>query len=124
MTLIQIYFIIVAAILLSKFLFSICTFKYLKLFVHENRKTITELLDKRSINYSDLIIYHFSSKSIKYSDYSDEMREFLIDGSCFEIMLYILFALFWMVSVPCVLLCMLFGWLEAVFEKFFKSILS
>ena len=63
--------------------------------------------------------------------YSDEMREFLIDGSCFEIMLYILeimlyilFALFWMVSVPCVLLCMLFGWLEAVFEKFFKSILS
>lgn len=124
MTLIQIYFIIAAAILLSKFLFSICTFKYLKLFVHENRKEITELLDKRSINYSDLIIYHFSSKSIKYSDYSDEMREFLIDGSCFEIMLYILFALFWMVSVPCVLLCMLFGWLEAVFEKFFKSILS
>lgn len=124
MALIQIYFIIAAAILLSKFLFSICTFKYLKLFVHENRKEITELLDKRSINYSDLIIYHFSSKSIKYSDYSDEMSMFLIDGSCFEIMLYILFALFWVISVPCVLLCMLLGWLETVFEEFFKSILS
>jgi hypothetical protein len=121
MTLIQIYLIIVAAILLSKFLFSICTFKYLKLFVHENRKEITELLDKRSINYSDLIIYHFSSISIKYSDYSDEMREFLTRGTGMKI---ILFALFWVISVPCVLLCMLLGWLEAVFEKFSKSILS
>ena len=119
MTLLQIYFIIAASILLSKFLFGICTFKYLKLFVSENKTLINDLIYKNSLTYSDLIIYHFSTLSVKYEDYSDKMNEFLIDGSCFEIILYILFALFWIISVPCVLLCMLFGWLETAFEKFY-----
>lgn len=141
MTLIQIYFIIAGIILLSKFLFKLFTFNYLNRFISENKKNIDELLidehnlnriekhvayliKKGSLTYSDLIIYHFSTNSIKYEDYSDEMSAFLINGSCFEILLYILFALFWMVSVPCVLLCMLIGWLEEMFEKFAKSILS
>lgn len=124
MTLLQIYFIVAAAILLSKFLFSIYTFKYLKRFVSENKTLIDELINENSLTYSDLIIYHFSSKSVKYTDYSDEMRNFVIDGSCFEIILYILFALFWMISVPCVLFCILIGWLGERFEKFAKSILS
>ena len=124
MTLFQIYFIVAGAILLIKFLYSICTFNRLKLFVSENKKVIDELIDKCSLKYSDLIIYHFSSKSVKYSDYSVEMREFLIRGACIEMGIYILFSLFWVISVPCVLLCILFGWLEEKFEKFSKSILS
>ena len=124
MSIISIYFIIAGAILLSKFLYCICTFNRLKLFVSEYRKSIDELMKQDSIKYIDLVIYHFSTKSIKYSDYSQEMLELLLHGTCADILLYFLFALFWVISIPCVLFCMLLGWLEKVFEKFFKSILS
>jgi hypothetical protein len=124
MTIFQIYFIVAAAILLSKFLFSICTFNRLKLFVSEYKLAIDELIDKGSLSYSDLVIYHFSSKSVKRSDYSDEMRTFLIQGTGAEIMMYILFAIFWIISIPTVLLCLLLAWLGEKFEKFSKSILS
>ena len=124
MTIFQIYFIIAGAILLVKFVYGICTFNRLKLFVNEKRKTIDELMSQCSLKYSDLVIYHFSSKSVKYSEYSEEMLSFLIHGTCAELLLYFLFALFWVVSVPCVLGCMLLGWLEEKFENFSKSILS
>ena len=124
MSIFQIYFIIAGAILLARFLYGICTFNRLKLFVNENRKVVDELMEQYSIRYSDLVIYHFSSRSIKYSKYSEEMLSFLIHGTCAELLLYFLFALFWVVSVPCVLLCMLLGWLEEKFENFSKSILS
>jgi hypothetical protein len=124
MSLFQIYFIIAGAILLARFLYGICTFNRLKLFVRENRKTIDELMEQYSIRYSDLVLYHFSSRSVKYSKYSEEMLSFLIHGTCAELLLYFLFALLWVISVPCVLFCMLFGWLEEEFEKFSKSILS
>ena len=124
MSIFQIYFIIAGAILLVRFLYGICTFNRLKLFVNENRKVVDELMEQYSIRYSDLVIYHFSSRSIKYSEYSEEMLSLLIHGTCAELLLYFLFALFWVVSVPCVLLCMLFGWLETEFEKFSKSLLS
>lgn len=124
MSLFQIYFIIAGTILLARFLYGICTFNRLKLFVRENRKTIDELMEQYSIRYNDLVLYHFSSRSVKYSKYSEEMLSFLIHGTCAELLLYFLFALFWVISVPCVLFCMLFGWLEEEFEKFSKSILS
>ena len=124
MTLLQIYFIIAAAILLSKFLFSIYTFKYLKRFISENKTLIDELINENSLTYSGLILYHFLTLSVKYKGYSDEMRTLLMRGTCMEIMLYILFALFWVISVPCVLLCLLVAWLGERFEKFAKSILS
>ena len=124
MSLFQIYFIIAGAILLARFLYGIFTFNRLKLFVHENRKVVDELMEQYSIRYSDLVIYHFSSRSVKYSKYSEEMLSFLIHGSCAEIAIYILFALFWIISVPFVLGCMFLGWLETAFENFSKSILS
>lgn len=125
MSIFQIYFIVAGAILLVRFLYGICTFNRLKLFVNENRKVINEIMEQYSIRYSDLVLYHFSSRSVKYSKYSEEMLSFLIHASsAAEIAIYVLFALFWVVSVPCVLLCMLFGWLEEEFEKFSKSILS
>lgn len=125
MSIFTIYFIVAAAILLIKFVYGICTFNRLKLFVNDHRKAIDELMEQHSIKYSDLVIYHFSSKSFKYSEYSEEMLSFLIHASsAAEIAIYVLFALFWVVSIPCVLLCMLFGWLETEFEKFSKSILS
>ena len=124
MSIFTIYFIIVGTILLVKFLYGIFTFKRLKLFVNENRKVIDELMEQHSIKYSDLVIYHFSTKSVKRSEYSEEMLELLIHGTYAEILLYFLFALFWVVSIPCVLLCMLLGWLETEFEKFSKFILS
>ena len=124
MSIFTIYFIIAGAILLVKFLYGICTFNRLKLFVNDHRKTIDELMEQYSIKYSDLVLYHFSSRSVKYSKYSEEMLSFLIHGTCAELLLYFLFALFWVISVPCVLFCMLFGWLEEEFEKFSKSILS
>lgn len=124
MSIFTIYFIIAGAILLVKFVYGICTFNRLKLFVNDHRKTIDELMEQYSIKYSDLVLYHFSSRSVKYSKYSEEMLSFLIHGTCAELLLYFLFALFWVVSVPCVLGCMLFGWLEEEFEKFSKSILS
>ena len=125
MTLFQIYFIIAGAILLIKFLYGICTFNRLKLFVNENRHVIDELINQDSLKYSDLIIYHFSSKSIKSSEYSKEMLELMIQGTCAaDLAIYFMFALFWAVSIPCVLMCLLYGWLETVFEKFSKSILS
>lgn len=124
MSIFQIYFIVAGAILLVRFLYGICTFNRLKLFVNENRKVINEIMEQYSIRYSDLVLYHFSSRSVKYSKYSEEMLSFLIHGTSAEIIIYILFALFWVVSVPCVLLCMLFGWLEEEFENFSKSILS
>ena len=124
MSIFQIYFIIAGAILLVRFLYGICTFNRLKLFVNENRKVVGELMEQYSVRYSDLVLYHFSSRSIKYSEYSEEMLSLLIHGTCAELLLYFLFALFWVVSVPCVLLCMLFGWLETEFEKFSKSLLS
>ena len=73
MSIFQIYFIIAGAILLVRFLYGICTFNRLKLFVNENRKVVDELMEQYSIRYSDLVIYHFSSRSIKYSEYSEEM---------------------------------------------------
>ena len=125
MSIFTIYFIIAGAILLVRLLYGICTFNRLKLFVNENRKVVDELMEQYSINYSDLVLYHFSSKPVKYSKYSEEMLSFLIHSSCTaEIAIYVLFALFWVISVPCVLFCMLFGWLEEEFEKFSKSILS
>ena len=124
MSIFTIYFIIAGAILLARFLYGIFTFNRLKLFVNDHRKTIDELMEQYSIKYSDLILYHFSSRSVKYSKYSEEMLSFLIHGTCAELLLYFLFALFWVISVPCVLFCMLFGWLEEEFEKFSKSILS
>jgi hypothetical protein len=124
MSIFTIYFIIAGAILLVKFVYGICTFNRLKLFVNERRKSIDELMSQCSLKYSDLVIYHFSTKSVKYSEYSEEMLSFLIHGTCAELLLYFLFALFWVVSVPCVLGCMLLGWLEEEFEKFSKSILS
>lgn len=124
MSIFQIYFIIAGAILLVKFLYGICTFNRLKLFVNDHRKTIDELMEQYSIKYSDLVLYHFSSRSVKYSKYSEEMLSFLIHGTCAELLLYFLFALFWAVSVPCVLFCMLVAWLAEKFENFSKSILS
>lgn len=124
MSIFQIYFIVAGAILLARFLYGICTFNRLKLFVNENRKVINELMEQYSIKYSDLVLYHFSSRSVKYSNYSEEMRTFLMQGTRVEIVIFFLFALLWVISVPCVLFCMLLGWLETVFEKFFKSILS
>ena len=124
MSIFTIYFIIAGAILLARFLYGIFTFNRLKLFVNENRKVVGELMEQYSIKYSDLVLYHFSSRSVKYSKYSEEMLSFLIHGTCAELLLYFLFALFWVISVPCVLGCMLFGWLEEEFEKFSKSILS
>jgi hypothetical protein len=124
MSIFTIYFIIAGAILLARFLYGICTFNRLKLFVNENRKVVGELMEQYSIRYSDLVLYHFSSRSVKYSKYSEEMLSFLIHGTCAELLLYFLFAIFWVISVPCVLFCMLFGWLEEEFEKFSKSILS
>lgn len=124
MSIFTIYFIIAGAILLVKFLYGICTFNRLKLFVNEKRKAIDELMSQCSLKYSDLVLYHFSSRSVKYSKYSEEMLSFLIHGTCAELLLYFLFALFWVISVPCVLFCMLFGWLEEKFENFSKSILS
>ena len=124
MSIFTIYFIIAGAILLVRFLYGICTFNRLKLFVHENRKVVDELMEQYSIKYSDLVLYHFSSRSIKYSKYSEEMLSFLIHGTCAELLLYFLFALLWVISVPCVLGCMFFGWLEEKFENFSKSILS
>lgn len=124
MSIFQIYFIIAGAILLARFLYGICTFNRLKLFVNENRKVVGELMEQYSIKYSDLVLYHFSSRSVKYSKYSEEMLSFLIHGTCAELLLYFLFALLWVISVPCVLGCMFLGWLETEFEKFSKSILS
>lgn len=124
MSIFTIYFIIFGAILLVRFLYGIFTFKRLKLFVNENRKVIDELMAKDSVKYSDLVIYHFSSKSLKYYEYSEEMRSLLIHGACAELLFYFLFALFWIISVPCVLGCMLIAWLAEKFEKFSKSILS
>ena len=125
MSIFQIYFIIAGAILLSKLLYGICTFNRLKLFVNENREVIDGLMKQHSIKYSDLVIYHFSSNSVKYPNYSKEMLSFLIhDSSAAEIVMYVLFALFWVFSIPSLLLCLLFGWLEEKFEKFSKSILS
>ena len=124
MSLFTIYFIIAGAILLARFLYGICTFNRLKLFVNENRKVVDELMEQYSVRYSDLVLYHFSSRSVKYSKYSEEMLSFLIHGTCAELLLYFLFALLWVISVPCVLFCMLLGWLEEEFEKFSKSILS
>lgn len=124
MSIFTIYFIVAVAILLIKFVYGICTFNRLKLFVNDHRKAIDELMEQGLVKYSGLVIYHFSTKSFKYSEYSEEMLSFLIHGTCAELLLYFLFALFWVVSVPCVLGCMLVAWLAEKFEKFSKSILS
>lgn len=124
MSLFQIYFIIAGAILLVKFLYGICTFNRLKIFVNEYRLSIDELVDDHSLSYSNLVIYHFSTKSVKYSEYKEEMKTFMTQGTCAELLLYFLFAIFWVISVPFVLGCMLVAWLAEKFEKFFKSILS
>lgn len=124
MSIFTIYFIVAGAILLVRLLYGICTFNRLKIFVNEYRLSIDELVDNHSLSYSNLVIYHFSTKSVKYSEYKEEMKTFMTQGTCAEILFYILFAIFWVISVPCVLFCMLFGWLEEEFEKFSKSILS
>ena len=125
MTLFQIYFIIAGAILLIKFLYDICTFNRLKIFVDEYRCSIDELIEDQSLSYSDLVIYHFSTNSVKYSKYKEEMKAFMARGtSAADLAIYFLFALFWVISIPCVLFCLLYGWLGTLFEKFSKSILS
>ena len=125
MTLFQIYFIIAGAILLIKFLYDICNFNRLKIFVDEYRCSIDELIEGQSLSYSDLVIYHFSTNSVKYSKYKEEMNAFMARGtSAADLAIYFLFALFWVISIPCVLFCLLCGWLGTLFEKFSKSILS
>lgn len=126
MSIFQIYFIIAGAILLVKFLYGVFTLKRLKAFAIRKRTLINkQLIDDPLFSYSDLFVYHFSTNSIKYEKYEKEMTDFLIkEGASPAIVMYILFALTWVISIPCVLLCMLFGWLEITFEKFSKSYLS
>ena len=124
MKLLIIYFIVTAVLLLSKFLFNVYTFKHLKIFSKENKITIDELINEYSLNYSDLIFYHFSTTSIKYENYSNEMRSFLITGSYMEAWVQFVCILSWMISIPLLLLCSLSAWLYELFEKFSRSILS
>ena len=124
MKLLIIYFIVTAVLLLSKFLFNVYTFKHLKIFIKENKITIDELINEYSLNYSDLIFYHFSTTSIKYENYSNEMRSFLITGSYMEAWVQFVCILSWMISIPLLLLCSLSAWLYELFEKFSRSILS
>jgi hypothetical protein len=126
MTFFQIYFIIAAAILLSKFFYGVFTLKRLKTFADAKRNLINkQFIDNPLFSYSDLFIYHFSTNSIKDESYEKEMTDFLTkEGTNSEIIIYIIFALTWVISVPCVLLCMLIRWLKEMFEKFAKSILS
>ena len=126
MTIFQIYFIVAAAILLVKFLHSVFTLKRLKTFANTKRNLINkQLIDNPLFSYSDLFIYHFSTNSIKDESYEEEMTDFLTkEGTNYEIIIYITFALTWVIAVPCVLLCVLIGWLGERFEKFAKSILS
>lgn len=126
MTLFQIYFTIAGIILLVKFLYGVFTLKRLKAFANTKRNLINKrLIDNPFISYSDLFVYHFSTNSIKYESYEKEMTDFLTKGGTnAEIIMYILFALTWVISIPCVLGCMFLGWLEEKFEKFSKSFLS
>jgi hypothetical protein len=124
MKLLIIYFIVTAILLLSKFLFNVCTFKYLKIFIKDNKITIDEYMNKCSLNYSDLIFYHFSTTSIKYENYFDEMSSFLINGSYMEAWVQFVCILSWMISIPLLLLYSLLAWLYELFEKFSRSILS
>lgn len=80
--------------------------------------SIDELVDNHSLSYSNLVIYHFSTKSVKYSEYKEEMKTFMTQSTCAELLLYFLFALFWVVSVPCVLGCMLWA-LKRVYDDIF-----
>lgn len=126
MTLLQIYFTVAGIILLVKFLYGVFTLKRLKAFANAKRNLINKrFTDNPFISYSDLFVYHFSTNSIKYESYEKEMTNFLTrEGTNAEITMYILFALTWVISIPCVLLCMLLGWFEKAFEKFSKSYLS
>lgn len=126
MTLLQIYFTVAGIILLVKFFYGVFTLKRLKAFTNSKRTLINkQLIDNPLFSYSDLFTYHFSTNSIKYESYEKEMTNFLTnEGTSSEITMYILFALTWVISIPCVLLCMLFGWFETAFEKFSKSYLS
>ena len=126
MTLLQIYFVIAGIILLVKFLFSVFTLKWLKKFFNDNKSEILSRINEPLpfLSYGDLIIYHFSTKSIKYSEYEKEMSSFVVLGNNCEIMVFIIFALTWVFSVPIVLLYMLYNWLENIFEIASKSFLS
>ena len=126
MTLLQIYFTVAGIILLVKFFYGVFTLKRLKAFTNSKRTLINkQLIDNPLFSYSDLFTYHFSTNSIKYESYEKEMTNFLTnEGTSSEITMYILFALTWVISIPCVLLCMLYGWLEKAFDKFSKSYLS
>jgi hypothetical protein len=124
MKLLLIYFIITGLIFLSRFLFGVYIFNYLKRFINENKIIIDELTEEHSLSYSDLILYHFSTTSIKYEDYSDEMNLMLINDAYVEIWVQIVCMLFWMISIPTLLLCLFLIWLFESFEKFSKSILS
>lgn len=126
MSIFQIYLIIAGAILLVKFLYGVFTLKRLKAFTNSKRNLINKLIiDDPLFSYSNLFVYHFSTNAIKYESYEKEMTNFLTrEETSTAIALYLLFALTWVISVPCVLLCMLFGWFETVFEKFSKSYLS
>ena len=126
MSIFQIYFIIAGAILLVKFLYGVFTLKRLKAFANAKRTLINKrLIDDPLFSYSDLFVYHFSTNAIKYESYEKEMTNFLTrECASPAIAMYILFALTWVISIPTVLLCMLFGWFETVFEKFSKSYLS
>lgn len=124
MKLLLIYFIITGLIFLSRFLFGVYIFNYLKCFINENKIIIDELTGEHSLSYSGLILYHFSTTSIKYEDYSDEMNLMLINDAYVEIWVQIVCMLFWMISIPTLLLCLFLIWLFESFEKFSKSILS
>lgn len=126
MTLLQIYFTIAGIILLVKFFYGVFTLKRLKTFAIRKRTLINkQLIDDPLFSYSNLFVYHFSTNAIKYESYEKEMVDFLIrEGTSPAIAMYIFFALTWVISIPCVLLCMLLGWFETVFEKFSKSYLS
>ena len=126
MTLLQIYFTVAGIILLVKFFYGVFTLKRLKTFTNAKRNIINkQLIDNPLFSYSDLFTYHFSTNAIKYESYEKEMTNFLInEGTSLAIAMYILFALTWVISFPCVLLCMLFGWLAEKFEKISESYLS
>lgn len=124
MTLLIIYFIVTTVLLLSKFLLNVYTFKHLKIFIKNNKITIDKLINECSLDYSSLIFYHFSTISIKYENYSDEMSSFLIHGSHMEAWVQFVCILFWMISIPTLLLCLLLAWLYELFEEFSRSILS
>jgi hypothetical protein len=118
------YFIGVGVIFLTKLIFNLISFKNLKKYMNENKKRIDFLLREEQIDYTDLIIYHFSTNVYDYTKYKNDIENNINKEGSLSLVITFFVCVFWPLALPTIWVCWLYNKVLMLFERFSKYILT